>query len=219
MFTRRICGMLLGLMLVAGPAFAGNIIWVDEGAGGFAEWEAVLAGAGHTVTSMTGMNELDQAKIDTMNAADLVIVSRDTNSGGYDDGDEPTQWNSLTVPLIQTSVYLIRSSRWQWVDGTGTPVVAEQDNLVIVQDHQIFKGIGAAGDEVAILAASTNITDVSEAGNGQVLATHTDGRLWITLWEPEVEFYSGTTQVPAAPRMWFCAAGNEDSGLKGSMNL
>jgi hypothetical protein len=200
-------------------ANAANIIWVDEGAGGFDEWQVVLEEAGHTATNMTGMNNLDQAGIDAMNAADLVVVSRDTNSGGYDDGDEPAQWNGLTVPIILTSSYLVRDSRWQWVPGGGTPAVSDADNLLIVENHPIFRGIGAAGDEIPVLAGSTNLTGVSDGGNGQVLATHPDGRVWIAYWEAEIVYNSATTHVAGAPRMWFAAAGNEDSGLKGGMNL
>jgi hypothetical protein len=208
---------ILCLMPVANAA---NIIWVDEGAGGFAEWQAALEPAGHTVTNMTGMGTLDDAKIAAMNAADLVVVSRDTNSGDYNnDATERANWNGLTVPLIQTSTYLIRDSRWQWIAGAGTPVVDAPDILLIVENHLIFRGVGAAGDEIPMLTASTNLTDVSDGGNGQVLATHTDGRLWIVYWEADVAFHGGTTEIPSAPRMWFGAAGNEDSGTKGGMNL
>jgi hypothetical protein len=114
--------IFLGLVLAfcAGTTLqAGNIIWVDEGAiDSFPGWQTLLEDAGHTVTNRTDMQTLDA---DSLNEADLVIVSRDTNSGGYDDDDEVTQWNNITVPLIQASAYLIRSSRWQWINSTGHP--------------------------------------------------------------------------------------------------
>ena len=199
-------------------ANAANIIWVDEGAANsFPGWQELLERDGHTVTQMTGMGDLDPGKIDAMNAADLVIVSRDTNSGSYDDGDEPSQWNGLTVPLIQNSVYLIRSSRWLWVDDTGTPGMI--DPMLVVEDHPIFRGVAQAGDEVEMVTSTTNLTGTADAGNGQALATHADGRLWIALWEAEVEFYSGSGQAPAAPRMFFANGLNENSADKGNMNL
>ena len=195
-----------------------SIIWVDEGAAdSFPTWQALLEGAGHTVTQMSDMRVLDQGKIDAMNAADLVIVGRDTDSGQYDDGDEIAQWNGLTVPLIQTSVYLIRSSRWLWVNDTGTPGVT--DNMVIAENHSIFKGVGQAGDDLPMVTTLTNISGTTDGGNGQVLATHTDGRLWITYWEAEVEFYAGSGQMGASPRMWFAAGLNENSADKGNMNF
>ncbi|MCP4452692.1 MAG: hypothetical protein GY809_14615, partial [Planctomycetes bacterium] len=140
-----------------------------------------------------------------------------TDSGNYDDGDEIAQWNGLTVPLIQTSVYLIRSSRWLWVDDTGTPGVT--DDMLIAEDHPIFKGVGSAGTSLPMVTTTTNLSGTTDAGNGQALATHADGRLWIAYWEAEVEFYGGSGQVGAASRMFFAAGLNENSADKGNMNL
>ncbi|MHC4533891.1 MAG: hypothetical protein ACYS6K_08060, partial [Planctomycetota bacterium] len=211
--------IFLGLVLAfcAGTTLqAGNIIWVDEGAiDSFPGWQTLLEDAGHTVTNRTDMQTLDA---DSLNEADLVIVSRDTNSGGYDDDDEVTQWNNITVPLIQASAYLIRSSRWQWINSTGTP--GTEDNMLIVEDHVIFQGVGSAGDEIAMATSEVDISDSTDGGNGLVLATHTDGRLWIVLWEDTgTPFYDATTQVPAAPRMWFAAGLGQNGDDKGGMNL
>ena len=75
-----------------------------------------LVAEGHAVDVQPGTwTELDPNKIDALNAADLVIFSRSTGSGNYaSDAAEPTQWNSVTTPLIQMSAYLIRSSRWRF---------------------------------------------------------------------------------------------------------
>jgi hypothetical protein len=197
-----------------------HIIWVDEGADGFAGWQTLLEGAGHTVERMTGMGTLDQSKIDAMNAADLVIVSRDTNSGGYDDGQEPTQWNALTVPLIQTSAYLARQNRWQWLPGTGTPAINAP--MEIIEDHPIFAGVGTAGDTIVMNASSDiNVRDTTDAGNGLLLGALADGRVWIVFWEAldETPFHAGTSHFPAAPRMWFAAGDDLGAPNKGNMNL
>ncbi|MCP4455009.1 MAG: hypothetical protein GY809_26410, partial [Planctomycetes bacterium] len=69
-----ICVCVGGLFLIT-AAQGASIIWVDEGAAdSFPTWQALLEGAGHTVTQMSDMRTLDQGKIDAMNAADLVIV-------------------------------------------------------------------------------------------------------------------------------------------------
>jgi hypothetical protein len=208
--------VLLLTFCLASSVQAGTIIWVDEGAANsFPGWQTLLEDAGHTVTNRTDMQTLDA---DSLNEADLVIVSRDTNSGDYDDDDEVTQWNNLTIPVIQASAYLIRSSRWQWINGTGTP--GTEDNMLIVEDHLIFEGVGSAGGEIAMATSEVDISDATDGGNGQVLATHTDGRLWIVLWEDtDTPFYDGTTQVPAAPRMWFAAGFGNNGDDKGGMNL
>ena len=196
----------------------GSIIWVDEGAaGGVDGWQTLLEGAGHTVTQMSDMGTLDADKIAALNAADLVIVSRDTNSGNYDDGDEVTEWNSITSPLILTSSYLVRSSRWEWVDSTSLSGVGGGDLMVVEADHPIFKGVAAKGDEVTMLTGQSNMIGETDGGNGQILGKHTDGRLWIVYWEAGTAFHSGTDQVPAAPRMWLCGGSNSDP--KGGMKL
>jgi hypothetical protein len=65
---------------------------------------------------------LDAAKIARLNAADLVIVSRATDSGGYaTDAAEIAQWNSVTTPLILLNVYIARGGtgsnfRWRWAN-------------------------------------------------------------------------------------------------------
>ncbi len=170
---RRVTNLLiLAIVLCSATTLpAAHIIFVNEGAAGdFESWQTILEGAGHTAENMTGMNNLDQGKIDAMNAADLVIVSRDTNSGGYDDGEELAQWNGLTVPLMQCSSYLVRSNRWRWVDNTGNPGAGAADQLLIVENHSIFKGLGSAGDSINIFDADGNLTDATDGGNGQILA-------------------------------------------------
>ncbi len=71
--------VLLLTFCLASSVQAGTIIWVDEGAvNSLPGWQTLLEDAGHTVTNRTDMGTLDA---DSLNEADLVIVSRDTNSG------------------------------------------------------------------------------------------------------------------------------------------
>jgi hypothetical protein len=218
---RKAVFLVTMFLLSASALQAANIIWVDEGAAdGFTGWQELLEGAGHTVTRRSDMGALDSDKIQAMNDADLVIMSRDTNSGSYaNDATEIAQWNGLTVPFIQTSSYLIRNNRWLWVNSAGVPAIGASDNLVIVEDHPVFRGVGNAGDVIPMITSTVNITDSTDGGNGQVLATHTDGRLWIVYWEAETEFYSGSGQVPAGPRMWFGAGEGIDGATKGALDL
>jgi len=208
-------------VVLAGPLWAGHIVWVDEGAAdGFTGWQALLEGAGHTTTLLSDMRTVEADELATMNEADLVIVSRDTDSGNYaNDAAEIALWNGVETPLIQCSAYIIRSNRWQWVNSTGTPAIGASDNLVIVQDHPIFKGVGTVGDEIAMVTGTANISDSSDPGNGLSLGTHTDGRLWITYWDAETQFYNGTAEVGTAPRLWFGAGFGIDDATKGGLNL
>ena len=109
------------------PVNAANIIWVsdhydenpDPGPDdqGFVD---LLEAAGYTVDNTKNApgdgywRTLDDDKIAALNAADLVIISRNSDSGNYNNGDEGTQWNSVKTPLIVMSSWFTRNSRWKW---------------------------------------------------------------------------------------------------------
>ncbi len=213
----------MGCLIASGPVLGANIIFVDEAAAlGFEGWPELLEGAGHTVTRMSYLIALDDATIQTLNAADLVIFSRDASSGNYAATGEAAQWNGLTVPLLMANSYMVRSSRWQWLNTTTCPEVGAGAGMVIVGDHPIFNGVGSVGDQIPMVTNTTALTGATDAGNGEALATDTSGRLWIALWEnTDTPFYSGATQKPAAMRMWFGAGyGSATYGeTTGSMNL
>jgi hypothetical protein len=84
---------------------------------------AWLEGLGYTVDT-SGMGEAyrdnqnpfdDPAKVAALNSAGIVLVSRRTNSGAYDNNAKG--WNELGNPLLLMSGYLTRSSRWGWTTG------------------------------------------------------------------------------------------------------
>jgi hypothetical protein len=114
--------MLVGLCM---PAFAGNILFIsDEFAPDDAPLTALLTGFGHSVIQdgnfaggppsaayLGGANP-------SGNPVDLILVSRKTNSGNYDDGTEPQDWNALTLPILLMNPYITRTSRWGWINST-----------------------------------------------------------------------------------------------------
>ena len=78
---------------------------------------AFLEGLGYTVDT-SGMAEASRdGPLQSAADADLVIVSRRTSSGSYDDGGEVKAWNELGTPLLLVSGYLTRDSRWGWTTG------------------------------------------------------------------------------------------------------
>jgi hypothetical protein len=98
---------------------------------------------GHTVdTSGMGgaMKEGDnspwavgnEAKLATLQSADLVIVSRRTNSGAY--GNDRKSWNELATPVILMSGYLTRgessSKKWGWNSGGSGNASTTEDSIV-----------------------------------------------------------------------------------------
>ena len=69
--------------------------------------ETFLVSEGHFVDVRPDYwHDLNPAKMAELEAADLIIVSRTADSAYCNDGDEPTQWNSLPVPLLQMSAVL-----------------------------------------------------------------------------------------------------------------
>jgi len=227
--------MVLGLFLTP-TVQAANIVWVagahddnDDGAADDQGWVDFLTGLGHTVDFQRGYwTSLDDAKIATLNEADLVIVSRCSGSGDYDDAPEPTQWNEVTTPLILQNVYIARSSRWLWIDGTslkadaGTPTIEAVD-----VHHPIFNNVTAdAQGRLDIWDQSVGSGTVSmysgiDLGNGTLIAKELDQDVTVIAeWEPGLEFYAGTGQTPAAKRMLFCAGTREGNGQgRGEFNL
>jgi hypothetical protein len=90
---------------------------------------AFLEGLGYTVdTSVMGgaMKDgedpwSDAAKVAALEAADLVLVSRRTNSGNYDASESRKNWNELETPLLLMTGYITRGEgggkRWGWTTG------------------------------------------------------------------------------------------------------
>jgi len=77
-----------------------------------------------------------------LNAADLIIVSRLTNSGSYHWGNESAQWNSVKTPLLLMSAYFARNNRWNWVNSetatNNTPNIFAE---AIYPEHPVFRGV------------------------------------------------------------------------------
>ena len=113
------CKQLVLLLMVLGfcispVVYGANIVWVGEtddqngdGVVDDVQWPIWLAEQGYSVDVQRNYwATLDAAKVEELNQADLVIVSRNTDSDVYDDGQEPSLWNSVTTPMILTTPYL-----------------------------------------------------------------------------------------------------------------
>jgi len=196
---------------------AADIIWVtggyDDKADGIpddAAWASILEAQGYSVDYGKGYQTLDDDAIAELNAAKCIIISRNSNSGDYDDGDEPTQWNAITTPIINSSTHIVRSSRWKWFDSTS--ILSLTPPTMVLAD----------GTEVSGIIESVgpgSFMNVETVGNGTVLATG-DGLPWIVAWEAGVEYYDGAGQIAGGPRMYFVAGTQEGGGVgRGEMNL
>jgi hypothetical protein len=211
-----------------------NIVWVSdwiEDADGIPYdwgWIDLLMAQGYTVIADTtdSFTTLDADKIATLEAADLIIVSRNINSDNYStDEIEVNQWNSIKTPLILLNAYLSTSNRWQWLNTIGVTEFANKTMLAVVDgNHPVFTGVTMVNDQVDIIDENVNagrgtFTAASDVGNGKLIAQRADNNnIWIAEWAPCLPFYEGTDQVPADKRMLFIAGGGGGQ-TSGSMNL
>lgn len=185
-------------------------------------WVDLLEANGYAVNkdfmNQEGRN-LDDAKIAALNAADLVIISRNTDSGSYDNGDAVAQWNAITTPILMQVMHISRSSRWKWLDTTNT-----NDTMVNMQvvepGHPIFQGVTLdANNEMAAILSLTTLTNHTDPGNGTLLAKRPDNDgLWIVEWATGQEFYPGSGQIAGGPRM-LLSSGQTQGGTDGLYNL
>jgi len=60
---------------------------------------------------------LDPNKMAVLQAADLIIIGRDCNSGGVSsNADEIAFWNGLQTPVMLMSSYIAANNRWKWIN-------------------------------------------------------------------------------------------------------
>jgi hypothetical protein len=219
--------IILSGMLLSGAAHAEKIIWVSgnlKDTDGL-DWDQgfvdVLEANGYEVQrendTMTGTS-FTAEQLEVLENGDLVIVSRSTSSGNY---NNPTDWNVLMKPLICTSCYLSRLSRWKWLNsdaliGDGNsgcpPFHAENP------DHPIFSGVPLDGNgNIAALdstvgSGNTSLANWLEYGEAELIATVADaGAVAIVYWAQNMDFFPDGDQFAAGPRLLFQCGAREST--------
>ena len=232
---RKLVFLLVLLGLSLSPAVqAANIIFVTgtrdidaDGTQDDTEWVNWLEAQGHTVDfQLDHWATLDAAKVEALEAADLIVVSRGSSSGNYaTDAAEIAQWNDITTPMVLMNAYVARSSRWLWVDSTTINNIAGPMMEVQVPEHPVFTGVTLnASNQVAIVDGTTGTGQTSfigsiAVGDGTLIAS-TGASAWIVEWQSGSEFYAGSGQTAAGLRMLF-SAGTQEAGAtpQGAFNL
>jgi len=206
-----------------------TIIWVSDNKGfgtvepnaaaeqGFIDvltaqgYNVVYKNQGEYVDGTQYWRTLDPNKVAELEAADLVILSRNADSGSYSTAadNEPNQWNAVTTPILSMSAHMSRVGKWGWVNGTAT--VLGKDGVVTVLDpnHAVFAGVTLdPNSQVLMMSEQWNadwVKDVNTAGNGTVLATRSDGLLSIVTWNAGQVYFDGSLFTAGGPRMLFVA--------------
>jgi hypothetical protein len=246
--SRKLTWIVAGLLWCGvTTAPAANIIMVTEHEDrnhdgvlddqGLVDW---LVAEGHSVEILRNSWEpLDSERVAQLEAADLVIVSRQTESSGlYAEGEETAQWNSLETPLLLLNAYLACGYRWNWVNTTmATDDTTDTYAEVVDPNHPILRGVSLVASvgfgpnanlvpviDPAVGSGLTTFLGSTDMGNGRLIACTAGGGLgWIAEWDAGVEFYPGAGQFAGGKRLLFCA-GTEDfpdpnDDLQGEFNL
>jgi hypothetical protein len=185
--------------------------------------ETFLVSEGHNVDVRPDYwKVLTPAKIAELNAADLIIFSRLAWSDNYSEGNETTQWNSLTAPLLQMNAYFARNIRWNWANSNvkeRTPLIYAEavDPLHPIFIDMLLSSYDPDGqpDVVQIIdplvgTGLTSFINTTDMGNGHLIAKPVQlGMGWIAEWDAGVEFYEGAGQYSGSKRMLFCAGTQE----------
>ncbi|MBN1844120.1 MAG: lamin tail domain-containing protein, partial [Sedimentisphaerales bacterium] len=208
------------------PVHAQTIIWVGDGFDDDFDgvqddsgWVDLLTNQGYTVDNRpTYWSYLTTGKIAELEAADLVIVSRNTDSGQYDDGAEVAQWNGIATPLILMSAHIARSSRWRFFNSTEVASTADPYLMALDTGHPAFAGVTLAGGNLVNVLDGTvgpsSFVCVTTAGNGTVVARQAGGGyVWIAEWQAGTEYYSGAGQMAGGPRVWLVGGTQEGGGV------
>jgi hypothetical protein len=166
--------------------------------------------------------ELDANEVAALEAADLIIVSRDADQAQYaTNAAEVAQWNSIKTPLILMQNYIARSSRWRWLSSTSMAARQNYFNAFAVDpNHPVFAGVQLDSNGVInymdpnAYPGHVSFINIANAGHGKAIAVRPDnGNILIAEWGPpsKLAFYNGSTQIPAGHRMLFNAGTQETS--------
>ncbi|MHC4439833.1 MAG: hypothetical protein ACYS3S_20950, partial [Planctomycetota bacterium] len=152
----------------------------------------------------------DKKKLE-LEAADLIIVSRDLSSADYNADSE--FWNGLAVPILNHNIKLARSDdhkRWDWLAGDDISTGAFTDLAVAYADDEIFAGVDTSSGYIEIFTSGKEIdhSDQASAGSGTVVAT-LNGTVVIARWlGSETLYYNGSHYAPGAARVFFALPEN-----------
>ncbi|NLH18341.1 MAG: hypothetical protein GX455_17335 [Phycisphaerae bacterium] len=148
--------------------------------------------------------DLSEAKKQELEAADLIIVSRDTESTQYNNDAE--FWNQIQVPILNHNAKLVRSDThrfWDWLPGDTTTCDPCSSLIAVDKDDPIFEGIATStGIEMFTSDIEIDLSDQVSAGNGTVVAT-AGGNVLLARWTGTEPYYDGSLYAPGAPRIFF----------------
>ena len=137
-----------------------------------------LTAAGYTIDADSGAFTAAPPTPAQLADVDLILVSRTTASGNYDDGTEPQDWNALNKPLLMMSPFLARNSHWGWINSTTLPADAAAPttyNAFPNAAHPFVNGLTTAYAAAGVQIDSLNSTTVPASATTVATITTTGG--------------------------------------------
>ena len=159
----RLLVFSIGLSALSVKTDAARILFVSNDEARVAPLLAFLEDEGHAVTIGAYTDGIPDTN--ALANAQVILVTRATNSPDYDNGTEPADWNGVTTPLICHAPHIMRSNRWGWVDNNSIPTIPggiTNFNPYAIPDHPLIDGL------------STNFMDPALGGTGLTGALHSN---------------------------------------------
>jgi hypothetical protein len=102
-----------------------------------------LQGRGHPILRGNFAGGAPTEQFLEENDVGLILFARESNSGDYDDGTEPQDWNALSVPMISAAPHTWRDTHFGWIDGTGVPGLGTETDYdpFLDPDHPWLDGL------------------------------------------------------------------------------
>jgi len=214
-FLLSILVLLTGLT-VAGRAEPLNIIIVTgnaESERGYTEFlQVIYRGNVNVQIDADRYNEdLSNKKKTELEAADLIIVSRDLSGKDYNADSE--FWSGLGVPILNHNIKLAQSDDhkyWDWLAGNDISTSAFTRLAVAYAGDEIFAGVDTSSGYIEIFTSGKEIDHSNQlsAGFGTVVAA-CNGNVVIARWNGnEALYYDESQYAPGAGRVFFAMPKN-----------
>lgn len=166
-----------------------------------------LFNAGYDVIEFydTSLETASEARMDTLNNADLVVIGRSTSSGDFG-GTHKAAWNAIEAPILTLHLWTTRNNRMNWFNTGGAvhydDVGVVLDALIHAPDDPVFEGLAISDSLLPWCVGPYDVLDTQNPGNGQLLASSTvDGTVQYVRFDPWVEFYDGAGDMAAGYRV------------------
>jgi hypothetical protein len=176
-------------------------------------WIHLLEDTGYDVIQFynASLSTAEQATLDTLNNANLVIIGRSvptTTLGGNSAADK-VAWNGITAPILTGNMWAMRSSRLNWfstttINGPLGDSITVYNATIYVTDDPVFEGLDTSTPVPWATGPIDALGITADASGGLVLAVMEVDPFAVLYarFEPYEEFYGGSGDYPSGYRTY-----------------